>query len=75
MYPKRDLIRLVKGEDGVNLDFTGKKPGRGAYICKNEACVKKCVSKKLIGKILSTQVPDEVYERIAEEYAEHQQNC
>lgn len=42
MKPKRDLIRIVKSSEGeVSLDFTGKKSGRGAYICRNADCFRK----------------------------------
>ena len=41
-FPKRDLIRVVRSPEGdVSLDFTGKKSGRGAYVCKNAQCFKK----------------------------------
>lgn len=43
MFEKPDLIRVVKGADGVSIDLTGKKAGRGAYVCKNPECFEKCV--------------------------------
>ena len=66
--PKAELLRVVLSPDGdVSLDFTGKKSGRGAYICKNAACLKKAQKSRRIDKSLDTVIPDEVYERLAEE--------
>ena len=66
--PKAELLRVVLSPDGdVSLDFTGKKSGRGAYICKNAACLKKAQKSRRIDKSLDTVSPDEVYERLAEE--------
>ena len=66
--PKAELLRVVLSPEGdVSLDFTGKKSGRGAYICKNAACLKKAQKSRRIDKSLDTVIPDEVYERLAEE--------
>ena len=66
--PKAELLRVVLSPDGdVSLDFTGKKSGRGAYICKKAACLKKAQKSRRIDKSLDTVIPDEVYERLAEE--------
>ena len=65
---KKELLRIVKSKDGViEVDETGKKSGRGAYICTSENCVKKLKKVKLLDKIFSTPVPDEIYIRIEEE--------
>lgn len=62
MKPKRELIRAVKSPDGeVSLDFKGKKPGRGAYVCPNAECLKKAVKSKALERAFSTQIPEEVY--------------
>lgn len=67
---KKDMLRIVRDKDGnIRLDFTGKASGRGAYICDNPECIKKCVKNKLIGRALDANVSDEVYEYIATEYA------
>ncbi len=67
--PKKEMLRVVKSGDGrVDLDFTGKAAGRGAYICNSEACFLKLKKYKLLHKAFSMPVADEVYERIAEEY-------
>lgn len=48
MKPKRELIRVVKSKEGdISLDLTGKKSGRGAYICKSVECLKSKKSKKV----------------------------
>ena len=71
-FPKKDLIRVVKDKDGnVSLDFTGKKSGRGAYICKNPDCFKKAVKAKRFESHLEASIPDEVYEKLAAELNEY----
>lgn len=66
--PKVELLRVVLSPDGdVSLDFTGKKSGRGAYICKDAKCLKKAQKSRRIDKSLDTEIPDEVYARLAEE--------
>lgn len=70
MKDKKQMLRIVKSADGeIGLDFGGKKNGRGAYICDNPSCIQKCVKGKLIHKAFSCSVSDEIYEKIAEEYA------
>ena len=66
--PKSELLRVVLSPDGeVSLDFTGKRSGRGAYICKDAKCLKKAQKSRRIDKSLDTEIPDEVYERLAAE--------
>lgn len=66
--PKNTLIRVVRQSDGtVSLDFTGKKSGRGAYICKNIQCLKKAKKSKRIDSNLECVIPDEVYATLEEE--------
>ena len=60
-FPKSALLRVVRDPDGnISLDFTGKKSGRGAYICKNAACLKKAQKTKRLSRALECDVPDEV---------------
>ena len=67
--PKTEMLRVVRSPEGpITLDFTGKKNGRGAYICDNEACVKKLRKAKLLNKVFSAPVDDAVYDGIEEEY-------
>ena len=65
---KKELIRIVRGTDGVvRLDFGGKVNGRGAYICPNPECLKKVQKSKALERSLETPIPDEVYQRLAKE--------
>lgn len=68
MFDKRQLVRVVKSPQGdVSLDLTGKKSGRGAYVCKNEDCLKKARKKKAFERAFSMQISDEVYNAMEEE--------
>ena len=63
--PKKDLLRIVKSKDGViDVDLTGKKSGRGAYICKNEKCLNKIIKTKRLEKIFEMQINSDFYESI-----------
>lgn len=65
---KRELIRVVRGTDGnVSLDFSGKAPGRGAYICPDPECLKKALRSKALDRSLEATIPEEVYARLARE--------
>ncbi|MGN0771361.1 MAG: RNase P modulator RnpM [Christensenellales bacterium] len=67
--PKNELIRIVKDAEGnFSLDFTGKKAGRGAYVCNNIECIQKCAKTKALNKAFKTNVPQEVYDAIVEQY-------
>ncbi len=67
--PKREMLRVVKNAAGeIGLDFSGKLPGRGAYICDSPACIAKLRKYRLLNKNFSCDVPEEVYARIEEEY-------
>ena len=66
--PKNELIRVVRSPQGViSLDFRGKAPGRGAYLCRNAACLKKAMKSRALDRALSAAVPQEVYERLLAE--------
>ena len=57
MKDKRDLLRIVKDKTGeISVDNSGKKNGRGAYICKDEECLKKLEKQKLLNKTFKTNV-------------------
>ncbi len=59
---KNELIRVVRAPDGsVSLDFTGKKSGRGAYLCKQMGCLKKAMKAKRLDSQLECTIPEEVY--------------
>ena len=71
--PKPELLRVVRGPDGqVSLDFTGKKSGRGAYICKNVACLQKARKTRRLARTLECEIPDEVYAQMEAELANAQ---
>ncbi len=66
---KKEMLRVVKNANGeIRLDFSGKLPGRGAYICNSEACVKKLRRYRLLNKAFSAEVSDEVYTAVEEEF-------
>ena len=68
---KRELIRVVRAPDGsVSLDFRGKAPGRGAYICPDMACLKKALRSKALDRSLEVTVPEEIYARLEQEMEE-----
>lgn len=68
MKPKKELVRVVKNQEGeVSLDLTGKKAGRGAYICKNSACFQKARKSRGLERALSCRIPDEVYDGMEKE--------
>lgn len=68
MKEKRELVRVVKNKDGeVSLDITGKKPGRGAYICKDIECLKKARKAKRIERALDCQISPELYDTMEKE--------
>lgn len=68
MFDKRTLVRVVKSPEGeVSLDLTGKKSGRGAYICKNPDCFKKARKKKAFERAFGMTVDNAVYDIMEEE--------
>ena len=71
--PKAELMRVVRDTEGnVSLDLTGKKNGRGAYLCRSLDCLKKARKTKRIDRTLETQIPDAVYDRIEEEFSQNE---
>ena len=65
---KKELIRVVRETDGtVSLDFSGKRNGRGAYICPDPQCLKKAQKAKSLERSLEVPIPDEVYLRLEKE--------
>ena len=64
--PKKELIRVVRPPEGeVTLDFTGKLNGRGAYLCKDPACLKRAAKAKALEHAFETAIPETVYEKLA----------
>ena len=70
--PKRELLRVVRGPEGdVSLDFTGKKSGRGAYICQDIKCLQRARKSKRIDRNLECEIPETVYDAMEEELRTH----
>lgn len=67
MKAKKELIRVIKNDEGVFLDASGRKNGRGAYICANTECLKKARKSKGLERSLKVTIPDEVYENLEKE--------
>ena len=68
--PKKELVRVVRAGDGtVSLDLTGKKPGRGAYVCPNSECLKRARKSRALERALDTAIPESVYEEMEKEMA------
>lgn len=67
-FPKSSLIRVVRTPDGeIVLDLVGKRSGRGAYLCKSAACLKKARKSRRIDSALDCRIDDEIYDRLEEE--------
>lgn len=75
MKPKKELVRVVKAPERsdeagnlpppeISLDLTGKKPGRGAYICRDPQCLQKARKARRLERAFSCKIPDEVYEKL-----------
>ncbi|MBO7304205.1 MAG: YlxR family protein [Clostridia bacterium] len=69
-FTKSELIRVVRSPEGeISLDATGKKSGRGAYVCKSVSCLKKARKAKRLESALECVIPETVYSRMEEELA------
>ena len=67
-FPKKELVRIVRLPNGnVEIDLTGKKSGRGAYICKNKTCLKKAIKSKRIQNNLEVEISEELTTELAGE--------
>lgn len=67
--PKNELMRIVKSKDGeISFDKTGKKQGRGAYICYNEECLEKVIKSKKLDKEFETVISNEIYENLRRDF-------
>ena len=72
--PKRELVRVVKSPEGeISLDLTGRKSGRGAYICPSIECLAKAKKARRLEKAFSCQIPDDVYAAMEKELRDEQQ--
>ena len=74
--PKKELVRVVRAQDGtVSLDLTGKKPGRGAYVCPSAACLAKARKARRIERALEVSIPDEIYAAMEAEIEKGEPNA
>ena len=74
--PKKELIRVVRSPEGtLSLDFRGKAPGRGAYLCPDGACLKKAIKSKALERGFEMAIPEEIYEDLTKkmEEGDHEQ--
>lgn len=68
MKPKKELLRVIRtAEEEILLDATGRKNGRGAYICGNSECLRKAERSKGLARSLKTEIPVEIYEDLKRE--------
>ena len=66
--PKKELVRVVRSpEEEISIDLTGKKSGRGAYVCRSADCLKKAVKGGRLEKSLECKISDEVFKQLGEE--------
>jgi predicted RNA-binding protein YlxR (DUF448 family) len=73
MKPKKELVRVVKNKEGeIFLDLTGKKEGRGAYICRDLTCLKKAVKARRFEREFACKIPDEIFGKMEEELEENE---
>ena len=82
MKPKKELVRVVKTKTGENesgeeiyeisLDLTGRKSGRGAYVCRNTECLRIARKAKRFERSLECSIPDEVFDGMEREMAENE---
>ena len=69
--PKKELVRVVRTAEGeVLLDSTGRKAGRGAYLCPDQACLAQARKRKSLERAFAQQIPAEVYEALEEQLRE-----
>lgn len=65
MKPKKELIRVVRSPEGeITLDFKGKAPGRGAYVCPETQCLKKAMKAKALERAFAAEIPQSVYDAL-----------
>ena len=71
--PKKELLRVLRTPEGeITLDFTGKKSGRGAYICYDVKCLKRARKSKRIDKSFQVDIPEEIYDKMERELEEYE---
>ncbi len=67
MKNKKEMIRIVKNEEGINLDKTGKKNGRGAYLCDDVECLEKAIKSRGLERSFKMAISKEIYTKLLED--------
>ena len=71
MKPKGELVRVVRSPEGeLSMDLTGRKAGRGAYVCHNIECLRVARKRKALERSFACAIPSEIYDRLEEEMME-----
>ena len=71
MKMKKELIRVVRSAEGeISLDFRGKAPGRGAYVCPQMQCLKKARKANALERAFSAEIPGEIYDALEKQMEE-----
>lgn len=69
MKNKKEMMRILRSQEGpIVLDITGKKNGRGAYLCRSKECLKKAVKSRGLERSFKMSIPTEVYDHLTEEF-------
>ena len=75
MKPKKELLRVVRSPEGsLSVDATGRKPGRGAYVCRSAECLKKAIRQKQLERAFDCALQDEVKEALMRELQALEEN-
>ena len=68
MKPKLELVRVVRSPEGeLSMDLTGRKAGRGAYVCRSIDCLRAARKAKRLERSFACAIPAEIYDRLEEE--------
>ncbi len=68
---KKNMIRIIRNpEGGIELDASGKKNGRGAYVCRSQECLTKAMKSKGLERSFRLQIPEEIYQQLSKELSE-----
>ena len=66
MKPKKELLRVVRSPEGeISFDLTGRKPGRGAYVCHSSECLLRAIKQKQLERTFSAPISDEIRDALA----------
>ena len=69
MRPKRELVRVVRSSEGkISLDPTGRAPGRGAYLCRDGACLERAMKSRALERSFEQKIDSELYEKLHAEF-------